>query len=249
MVTTTGLVIRVPAAALGELPPGPRFSGEPGSGSMFRGPMPGEVPGRATPGPRGRPTAPPEIAPPAEPSTAAARPGRQPTPRTAPEPAQRPLADRLPQVVPAPPAREREDPGPHRMKSQIQEDNIHYGSSIATAADNRRGVTAREFELTQAAAKADALLPRDPLLDPNRREAQMPRSYIQGVDRAKAEQSRLIRTMTIPTGGIPATRTEDINELRVCFDPRNNNLVNCGGRGKVRLDVENLQGHNLRFPR
>jgi hypothetical protein len=128
------------------------------------------------------------------------------------------------------------------MRSQIQEKtaagaNIHWGSAAVTAADPAKGVTALEFERTQAAAKANALA------------AKMPRTYVPGVDKAKAEQSKLIRTMTIPAGGIPASRVGDINELRVCFDPASSNLEPCRARGQVRLDVENLEGHNLRCTR
>ena len=142
-------------------------------------------------------------------------------------------------------AREGEEPaGPHRMKAQIQEDKTHYGSAVVDAANPGVGVTAREFELCQAAARDNARLPADP----RTRKEQLPSRFVGGVNRAKSRQSQLIRTQTIPAGGIPADRVEDINELRVCFSPRSLNLVTCGGRGQVRLDVENLAGHNLREP-
>ena len=127
------------------------------------------------------------------------------------------------------------------MRSQIQEktpagQDIHHGSVVATAGNSAKGVTAFEFEKAQANAKSKAL------------DNKMPKDYVEGVDKAKSRQSQLIRSTIIPAG-IPATRVGDINELRVCFDPRSMNIVPCGGRGKVRLDVENLAGHNLRFPR
>lgn len=131
----------------------------------------------------------------------------------------------------------------NRMRSQIQQFDTHFGSAAVEAADPAKGVTAREFEGAQAAAKANALEPR------TGKKEQMPRSWIPGVDKAKSEQSRRIRTETIPKGGIPETRTGDINELRVCFDPANNNLMKCGGRIPVRLDVENSAGHNLKHPK
>jgi hypothetical protein len=128
-----------------------------------------------------------------------------------------------------------------QMRAQIQEttptnQDIHHGAAVATAADRLKGVTALEFEIAQATAKSNAL------------NNKMPGEYVTGVDKAKSRQSQLIRSRIIPAG-IPETRVGDINELRVCFDPRSMNLVPCGGRGKVRLDVENLVGHNLRFPR
>jgi len=150
-------------------------------------------------------------------------------------------ADPAPAPAPAPGGDDRKGKSEFRMRAQIQEKtaagrDIHYGNAVAMAKENAKGVTAAEFEEAQASAKSNALAKK------------MPGDYVEGVDKAKSQQSRLIRSTVIP-GGIPATRVGDINELRVSFDPRSMNLVPSGGRGKVRLDVENLAGHNLRFPR
>lgn len=122
-----------------------------------------------------------------------------------------------------------------RMRSQVQQDHHHWGSATVNAADDSRGVTATEFEGAQARAKDEAIANG------------LPGTNVHGVNRAKAEQSRRIRQEIVPNG---VTQIGDINQLRICFDPDTNNLVTCRrGQGQIRLDVENLAGHNLRYAR
>ena len=127
---------------------------------------------------------------------------------------------------------------PGRMRSQIQQGDIHYGSAAKTAAKAEDGVTAKEFADCQAAALVDALLPRDR----RRGKEQLPGRFVPPVQTGHAIQMAKIRTEIIPRG---VSAGGEVRNLRVCFDPRSLAESNCRSND-VRLDVVNDFGENLK---
>lgn len=143
-------------------------------------------------------------------------------------------------------------PVPGRMRAQVQQGRLHFGSAVAVASDPRKGVTAYEFELAQSMAINNWWLRH---ADPRNRKPGEPAppavpALLGGVHKAKSAQSKDIRTRIVPSGGV--SRGGDINDLRQCTDGFV--LLNKGDCDRreldpIRLDVENLEGHNLRCTR
>ena len=145
-------------------------------------------------------------------------------------------------------------PAPGRMRAQVQQGRLHFGSAVATSSDPKKGVTAYEFELAQSMVIENW---RARHADPRNRKPGEPApppvsSLLGGVHKAKSAQSQEIRTRIVPSGGIPADRIGDINELRQCTDGVDLLSKRDCDRDElnpIRLDVENLEGHNLRCTR
>ena len=128
-----------------------------------------------------------------------------------------------------------EEAQPGAMRSQIQRGREHLASADVVASDPRRGVTAFEFETIGMMGA----FRQYQQLAATIRNPRQPRGNEPLIHGAYASQSIAIRTSIIPAGVVQGG---DINALRRTFPDAETGE-------EVRCDVENLRGHNLRFPR
>lgn len=126
------------------------------------------------------------------------------------------------------------------MRSQIQRSihgtTEHLASTDVHASNAEKGVTAVEFE--QRAMRPTFEKYKAPTEEgkPSR-----PRGNIPNIRSAMIRQSKRIRSQIVPHGGV--REGQDLNTLRVTFPD------SAERRKEVRIDLENLRGHNLRFKR